>query len=58
MLLDGMQNMSFGANDGGMTQELTIDGEEDGGHDPFDPATTVVLATRSNVSRMISPSAR
>jgi len=50
--------MSFGANDGGMTQELTIDGEEDGGHDPFDPATTVVLATHSNVSRMISPSAR
>jgi len=37
--------MSFGANDGGTIPELITASDEDGGHDPFDPAAIAMLAT-------------
>jgi len=46
--LEGTQNASFGANDGG---ELTRVGDEDGGHDPLGLATMTMLTTSSDRSR-------
>jgi len=45
--LDGTQDVSFGE---GTVGELTVDGDEDGGHDPFDPAVITMLTTCRNVS--------
>jgi len=37
---DGAQTVSFSMNGNGMSQALTLDAGDDGGHDPLDPATT------------------